>query len=220
MNMAQDPKIQEMVGQSPNANAVMASMSAHIAEHMAFQYRTQIEQLTGASLPPPGQQLPDDVEANLSRLVAAASGKLLDQSKSQIAQQKAQEAMQDPMVQIELQKLDNAKDEITRKKAKDAIDAILKIRELVGRDQIDTARIAADILTKMHGVTAQDAKASGNATMELLRMATQAAQHREQQNTARDTAKTQHVTAVVTEGLRGKHALQVAKARPKPNGKS
>ena len=33
---AQDPKLQEIVGQSPFAGAIKASLSAHITEHVAF----------------------------------------------------------------------------------------------------------------------------------------------------------------------------------------
>jgi hypothetical protein len=62
MNLAQDPLIQKMVGQSPNAAALQAAMQAHIAEHMAFQYRVEIEKMLGVSLPPEDDQLPEDVE--------------------------------------------------------------------------------------------------------------------------------------------------------------
>jgi hypothetical protein len=75
MNLAQDPLIQKMVGQSPNAAALQAAMQAHIAEHMAFQYRVEIEKMLGVSLPPEDDQLPEDVEVELSRLVAQASDK-------------------------------------------------------------------------------------------------------------------------------------------------
>lgn len=175
MNFAQDPQIQQMVGQSPNAAALQSAMAAHVAEHIAFQYRAQIEQNTGVQLPPPGQELPEDVEVAMSKVVASASGKLLMQNKAAIAQQKAEEAMQDPMVQIELQKLANAKDEVNRKKAKDAIDAILKLRELVGQDQIETARMAVDLITKAQDLQHSTVQSGANAAVELVKTATAAA---------------------------------------------
>lgn len=184
MAMAQDPAILAMVGQSPNAGVIQAAMAAHVAEHMAFQYRTDIEKMTGAPLPPPNTPLPDDVEANMSRIVAQAAGKLLDKSKAQVAEQKAQEAMQDPMVQIELQKLQNARDEVSRKKAKDAIDAIMKMRELVGREGIDTARIATDLITSMVDVNSTNTQAAGKAATDLIKTATQARMNREKMKAA------------------------------------
>jgi hypothetical protein len=179
MNFAQDPQIQQMVGQSPNAGATQSAMAAHIAEHIAFQYRSQIEMNTGVQLPAPGQELPEDVEVAISKVVASASGKLLMQNKAAIAQQKAEEAMQDPMVQIELQKLANAKDEVNRKKAKDAIDAILKLRELVGNDQIETARMAVDLITKAHDLQHSTVQSGANAAVELVKTATAAATQRQ-----------------------------------------
>lgn len=167
LNMAQDPGVLQMVGQAPNAAAIQSAMAAHIAEHLAFQYRTDIEKLTGTPLPPPGEPLPDDVEANLSRLVAQASGKLLAQSKAAVARAKAEEAMQDPMVQIELAKLKNATDEVQRKKAKDAIDVILRGREMLGREKLETARIAADLIAQEGQIRADQIQAGRDAAVQL-----------------------------------------------------
>lgn len=180
MNFAQDPKILEMVGQSPQAGAVQSAMAAHIAEHIAFQYRAEIEQATGVPLPPPGQPLPEDVEVGISKVVAAASGKLITQNKAAIAQKKAEDAMQDPMVQIELGKLQNAKDEVARKKAKDSIDAILKLRALVGQNQIDVARLATDLIVKAQNLRQGSVELGTNAAVELVKAATNAASAREQ----------------------------------------
>ena len=179
MNFAQDPKIQQMIGQSPSASAVSGAMAAHIAEHIAFQYRAEIEMATGVPLPPPGQPLPEDVEVGMSKVVAAASGKLSMQNKAAAAQQKAEEALQDPMVQIELGKLQTAKDEVERKKAKDAIDAIIKMRELVGDSKIEIARIAADLITKMQDINQSKAKAGSDAAVTLVKAAVNAVSARE-----------------------------------------
>ena len=179
MNFAQDPNIQQMIGQSPQASAVQGAMAAHIAEHIAFQYRADIEMQTGVQLPPPGQPLPEDVEAGMSKVVAAASGKLAMQNKAAVAQQKAEEALQDPMVQIELGKLQTAKDEVERKRAKDAIDAILKMRELVGDSKVEIARIAADLLIKMEDINQAKAKAGSDAAVTLVKAAVGAASLRE-----------------------------------------
>jgi hypothetical protein len=101
MNLAQDPLIQKMVGQSPNAAALQAAMQAHIAEHMAFQYRVEIEKMLGVSLPPEDDQLPEDVEVELSRLVAQASDKLLQKDQAMAQQEQAQQQAQDPIIQMQ-----------------------------------------------------------------------------------------------------------------------
>jgi hypothetical protein len=70
--------MQAMIGQSPQASMVMASMQAHIAEHLAFKYRADIEKALGVPLPPLGEPLPPDIETSLSSMVAAASREAID----------------------------------------------------------------------------------------------------------------------------------------------
>lgn len=101
----EDPKIKEMVGQSPNASLIQASAMAHVAEHMAFAYRGDIEEMMGIELPPPDEPLPEEVEVKLSKLVAEAGQKLLERSKGEAAQKKAKEAEEDPIIQIQKREL-------------------------------------------------------------------------------------------------------------------
>jgi hypothetical protein len=95
----QDPMIAQMIGQNPQAQQIMASLQAHIAEHLGFQYRQQIEEKLGAPLPPPNEQLPEQIEADLSRLVADAGQQLTQAHQQQAAQQQAQQQAQDPIFQ-------------------------------------------------------------------------------------------------------------------------
>ena len=44
MSMMQDPKVQEMVAQAPNAQAMQSALSEHVIEHIGFEYRKQIEE--------------------------------------------------------------------------------------------------------------------------------------------------------------------------------
>jgi hypothetical protein len=98
---AQDPKIQQIIGQSPNAGAIQGALMAHIAEHVSFQYRIEIERMMGVPLPHPDEELPEDIEVELSRAVAMASAKLLqkDQAEAQMMQNKA--LQEDPVVQMQ-----------------------------------------------------------------------------------------------------------------------
>ena len=69
----QDPMIAQTIGQNPQAQQIMASLQAHIAEHLGFSYRKQMEERLGVTLPPPDEPLPEDVEVQLSQLIAQAS---------------------------------------------------------------------------------------------------------------------------------------------------
>jgi len=99
--MMQDPLVMGQMGQNPMAQQMQAAIMAHIAEHVAFQYRTKIEQRLGATLPKPDIEMPEDVEVQLSKLVAQAATQLLQIDKQQAAQQAAQQQMQDPVVQMQ-----------------------------------------------------------------------------------------------------------------------
>ena len=100
-SMMQDPLIMGQMGQNPMAQQMQAAIMAHVAEHVAFQYRTKIEQRLGATLPMPNIEMPEDVEVQLSKLVAQAATQLLQIDKNQAAQQAAQQQMQDPVMQMQ-----------------------------------------------------------------------------------------------------------------------
>ena len=126
----QDPQIMQMIGQNPQAKPIMAALQAHIAEHLGFNYRKQMEEKLGAPLPPPGEELPEQVEVNLARLVADAGKQLTQQHQQQAAQQQAQQKAQDPVVQMQQAELQIKQQEVQRKAAKDQLDAQMKQAEL------------------------------------------------------------------------------------------
>jgi hypothetical protein len=143
LNAMQDPKMQKIIGQDPRAQMIGAAMMAHINEHVGFQYRIEIEKMLGVPLPPPDEQLPEDIEVELSRAVAAASEKLLAKDKSEMSQQAAQQAAQDPVLQQQIRELNIREAEVMRKKEKDAADMQLKIADLTTKDQRERERIAS-----------------------------------------------------------------------------
>lgn len=112
---ANDPKIQQIVGQSPFAPAIQSAIQAHITEHIAFEYRKQIEQNLGVALPPEGENLPEDVEVELSRLSARAAEKLLGKNKAEVAAEEARRQAQDPLTQIQMRELKIKEDEVKNK---------------------------------------------------------------------------------------------------------
>ncbi len=122
MAFMQDPQVMGMIGQNPQAKNIMASLQAHIAEHLGFKYRKQIEERMGAELPPPNEQLPEDVEVQLARVVAEAGKQLTQANQQQAAQQQAQ----DPMFQLQQAELQVKAQEVQRKAQKDAADMQLR----------------------------------------------------------------------------------------------
>ena len=102
MSAMQDPKIAQLLGQNPQAQALQGAMMAHINEHLGWQYRVEIEQKLGMNLPPMEDEYGEDVhmnpevEARLAPLLAQAATQLLQQNQQQVAQQQAQQQAQDP----------------------------------------------------------------------------------------------------------------------------
>jgi hypothetical protein len=139
MAAMQDPKILQLVGQSPQASAIQAAAMAHIAEHIGFQYRREIENQLGVELPPPDEPLPEDVEVALSKLIADAAGKLLQKDQAEAQMQEIQQKMQDPVVQAQMQDAQNKAAEIQRKTLKDRADQMARERQ----QQIELERIAS-----------------------------------------------------------------------------
>ena len=95
----QDPEIQQLVGQSPNAPSILAAGSAYINEHLSMQYRKEVEREMGVELPPQGEPIPADVEKRISSLVAEAAKRVLGTSQAEAEQQRVQEQLKDPLIQ-------------------------------------------------------------------------------------------------------------------------
>jgi len=136
----QEPQVAQMIGQNPQARQIMASLQAHIAEHLGFQYRQQIEEKLGAPLPPPGQELPEQIEVDLSRLVAEAGAQLMQGHQQEAAQKQAEQQQQDPIFQQKQAELQLKGQEVQRKAAKDQQEAQMKQAELqlkAQKNQVD-----------------------------------------------------------------------------------
>jgi len=148
MNFLQDPKTAAMIGQSPNAQQISSSLQAHIAEHFAYQYRQEIEQQVGAPLPylsDDDDELPQEYEIQIARLVSQASQQLLQKNQAESAQQKAEQQQQDPIIQMQMQELGLKAEEIKRKTAKDQADTALKQAQL----QVEQAKL--EVQTNLEG---------------------------------------------------------------------
>jgi len=149
----QDPLIMKTIGQNPQANMIMAALQSHIADHLGFYYRTMIEKQMGVPMPAPNEHLPEDVEVQLSRLVAQASAQVLQANTAQAQQAQAQQMAQDPLIQMQQQELQLKGAEQQRKQQKDQIDAQLKNSQqqiererIQNQKEVDMTRIQTDFV--------------------------------------------------------------------------
>ena len=164
MAMMQDPKIMGTLQGNPLLPQIQATVMAHVAEHLGFQYRKDVEVQLGMQMPPQeddeGEDMKQDpeVEAALAPLLAQAATQLLQQNQAGAAQQKAQQQAQDPLIQMQMQELQLKAQEQQRKAQKDQTDAQLKMQQL----QVERERIAS-----------QAAMADKSAQIDVLKNAAQ-----------------------------------------------
>lgn len=158
MSAMQDPKILQLVGQSPMASQIQAAAMAHINEHIGFQYRKEIEKQLGVELPPPDEELPADIEVQLSKLMSDAAARLLQKDQAEAQQQQIQQKMQDPVVQAQMQDLQIKQQEVQRKAMKDQEDLRLKEQQ----QEIELERIKSQ--ERIAGVNAGIKAASQKQT--------------------------------------------------------
>ena len=133
----QDPIVQQLIGQNPQAQAIMGAMQAHIAEHVGYAYRNKIELALGVALPNQEDELPPEMEREISRLMAEAAPQVLQESQAAVAQKQAQQNAQDPVLQMQMQELQLKAKDISLKEKKLMADAAAKADELnLKRDKI------------------------------------------------------------------------------------
>lgn len=165
----QDPKLQEIVGQSPFAGAIQAAMAAHITEHVAFQYRKEIEKQLGVAMPDEEKPLPEDVELEISRLAAEAAQKLLRKDQAEAAQKQAMQQQQDPLTQIQQRELALKEAEFEHKKQLDiaklqsdmqskAVNAELQEDRLKSEERREGARLGVKVATETDKARREDIK--------------------------------------------------------------
>ncbi len=152
MAAMQDPKIAAIVGQSPNAQLIMGAANEHLMEHVAFQYRKEIEKQLGASLPPPPDfdgddeelgHLPPEIEVQLSQLAAQAAARLLQKDQAEAQMQQAQQQAQDPLVQMQQMDLQIKKQLADLKAQELQLDAQIQMAEIERKKLKDLADAAA-----------------------------------------------------------------------------
>ena len=164
----QDPKIQQLVGQSPMAQMIAAAMAAHVQEHLGFQYRKEMEKQLGIELPPPGQPMPEDLEIRLSSLVSQAAQKLYNKDIAEEQQKKMQEQMEDPNLQLQKAELE------------------LRAQDLQRKVQSDKTRVVADMAKAEMQAETETKRINTQAELDTMRLGIEVAKGHEEINQKQD----------------------------------
>lgn len=151
----QDPSIMAFIGQNPAAQQIMAALTAHIGEHVAFQYRQQMEEKMGVPLNAPNEEMPEEFEVQLARLLAQAGQQLTQENQAKAAQAAAQQKMQDPVIQMQQAELQLKQAEQQRKAQKDQADAAIDAAKL----QLDAEKAQRSAAIEASRIAAQNEQA-------------------------------------------------------------
>jgi hypothetical protein len=162
MAFMQDPKIRQMVGQSPQAAVLQAAMEAHIAEHLAFEYRKQIEEQVGVALPVPNEKIDEQVELDLSRVVAKAAQQLLNKDIKEAQAQEIMDKQQDPVMQMQQKELQIKE-----------MEAQTKAQKMQADIELDRAKLELEKMKLESDERIAGAKIGANAAMDNRRVDSQ-----------------------------------------------
>jgi hypothetical protein len=173
----QDPKIQAMIGQNPQAPMIMAAAQAHLAEHTAMQYRNLIEQQMGAPLPQQGEAMPPQVEVAVSAMMAQAAQRLLQQHQQEAAQQQAQQAQQDPMVQMQQQELQLRQQELQIKQQ----EVQIKQQQATSQTQIEMQKMQNSLKVHDQKMALEQEKTKGNLQLGAMKVGVDVQRSKHQQ---------------------------------------
>ena len=156
MAFTDDPLIRKLVGQSTKAGMIQAAMEAHIAEHIAFQYRLEIENKLGVPLPPMDEPLPIDIENEVARLTAEAAPKVLGESSLKASEEERQQQAQDPVLQMQQAELQIKQEEAKVKAQKTMADIELDKAKLELDKQKATVEVQKDVMLEQARIKSQE----------------------------------------------------------------
>jgi hypothetical protein len=184
MALGQDPKIAAMIGQNPMAQQITQSLQAHIMEHVAFQYRREIEKQLGVSLPPLPQDdneeydMPPELEVQLAQISAAAAARLLQKDQAEMQAQQIAQQQQDPLVQMQMMDLQIKQMEAETKKMKAQMEMQVKQEELRLKEQQNIITAAA----KEDELRLREAEISGRQQLDAARLGSDIEKHKAQES--------------------------------------
>ena len=182
MGAMQDPKIMQIIGQNPQAQMIQAAMMAHINEHVAFEYRRQMEEKMGMVLPTEEEtkNMPPEMADQIAIAAAQASQALLQKNQQEAQQQQAQQQMQDPVIQMQMQELQIKQGELQLKQQKLQIDAASKADQLrIEESRIESQKEIAAMQVSATAAAAKD-RIEKQQELEGARMGIDMAKHKSQ----------------------------------------
>jgi len=175
-SMLQDPMIAAVIGQNPQAQTIMAALQAHIAEHVGFMYRLQVQQQLGLPLPEEDEKVSPEAEKAMSAMMAQAANQVLQQAQAAAAQQQAMQQAQDPVIQMQQQELQLKQQELQLKKAKAASESAvamakvqLETEKVGGNLKLNSMKVGADIRAKQHQVASQEQQAGLKTGLDIAK---------------------------------------------------
>ena len=219
-SIMQDPLLMAQIGQNPQAQKMMAEIQAHISEHLAFAYRKKVEEQLGVPLPKPDEDLPEDVEVELSRLVAQAAAQVLAKDKAQAQQQQAQQMAQDPLVQMQQAELQIKAKEAEIKALKVKGDLQLRAEDLALRARESAAKTGEDANLAMARTQQEIAQAQELHALEIAAKQQELQQAQAQQQQAMMQQQQAHAQKMAHGGQVHNLSLQERMAKIKSAAKS
>ena len=193
MAAMQDPKIMALVSKNPQAPAMQAAMMAHINEHIAYEYRKQMEMRMGIQLPPPDKDdqtgIPEEMEVQISQMAAQAAGQMLQQNQQEAQAQQNQQAQQDPLVQMQQKELQLKEQDMELRKQKMLLDAATNEDKLeIERERIASQEKIAGMQVGMKAAKDR-AELASKEKIDGLRIGSEISKTQAQMNEARNVAK-------------------------------
>ena len=182
MSAMQDPKIMQIVGQNPQAQMIQAAMMAHVNEHVAFEYRRQMEEKMGMVLPSEEEtkNMTPEMADEVAVMAAQASQAILQKNQQEAQQQQAQQQMQDPVIQMQMQELQIKQGELQLKQQKLQIDAASKADQLrIEESRIESQKEIAAMQVSATAAAARD-RIEKQQELEGARMGIDMAKHKSQ----------------------------------------
>ena len=196
MAAMQDPQIQQMMGQNPKAPMIMAAMQAHMAEHVGFEYRRQVEAQLGMALPEQNEPLPAQAEQAIAGLMAQAAQRVLQQHQQEAAQQQAQQQQQDPLIQMQQQELQIRQQEVQIKQQ----EVQIKAQQAQAQAAIEQAKLQSSAQMHAQKLALEKEKIGGNFQLGAMKVGV-------------DVQKTKHQVATQEQQFGLKTGVEIAKHR-------
>jgi len=196
MAAMQDPQIQQMMGQNPKAPMIMAAMQAHMAEHVGFEYRRQVEAQLGMALPEQNEPLPAQAEQAIAGLMAQAAQRVLQQHQQEAAQQQAQQQQQDPLIQMQQQELQIRQQEVQIKQQ----EVQIKAQQAQAQAAIEQAKLQSSAQMHAQKLALEKEKIGGNFQLGAMKVGV-------------DVQKTKHQVASQEQQFGLKTGVEIAKHR-------